>query len=398
MRQFIKFLKQKTYLFVAIMTLILSLIFAGGTLLFFNIQNDIDLTSLGFIYLGNYSTDEYDSVLSENIASWKTSSEYTIFFQEYELEINLTYFYFDLEQTLLSITKNTENVAYFSLTMENQIALENDLIDQFSETTIAQINFDAFLLDLNQDMMNLSRIKTYDLRDYLDEYFALSVINEIEVTQINEEDINEITQAVSSIVIFANQRFSLLNELLSYDLSNEQMSIIASGIQELTLQTNFTEFNFLEYLEMPEWASLGKNVRILEMNQFDFSFYNPLEEDFLIVIEQKDDLTLTFQLKGFPYITTFTISSELVTVTPFHTIVLNNDLIDEFTPLVTITETDTEYVYSLLVQSGVNGNVTSIYRTSINLFGEEIISKLYDCQIASVNEIYYENIVLKGSD
>ncbi|MBN2299819.1 MAG: hypothetical protein JXC31_01400, partial [Acholeplasmataceae bacterium] len=80
---------------------------------------------------------------------------------------------------------------------------------------------------------------------------------------------------------------------------------------------------------------------------------------------------------------------------PFQTVYIDNSNIDELTPLVITTETDTEYIYHLLVQEGIPGQVFFYIRTITRLGATAETIRLFDEQSLPIQAVYYENIVEK---
>jgi len=380
---------------ITLIVLVLSIAFAGFILAVFSIGNTVDQTSVGFIYLGNYDEDQYDTRLSREIDLWKVTADYRIEYQDYTYLVDLSMIDFDSDATISNLVKDRENKAYFNLSIDNIVTLEDEIMTQFTTSVTSTFNIELFTSDLMNDVSALKNRKIYDLTDYLEPNVSATTLDQAEVTSISSPDVLSIIAQVSSIYIGANQRFSLLNQLGDLPLTNEQLSIIASGIQAVTMNTNFNGFIFEQNYTLPTWASSGMNVRILRVNQFDFTFFNDFSFNYQILIEQVDATTLSFSLLGYPLITAYETTPVFQVSIPFQTIYIVNEDINELTENVIITETDTEYIYHVLIQTGVAGHVTFYMRTETRLgeLGDSI--KLFDEESLPTPEIYYENIVDK---
>lgn len=387
--------KQNAYFTIALIVLLLSITFAGVTLVVFSIGNSVDQTSIGFIYLGNYEEDQYDSVLNREIRLWKENANYKIQFQDYTYMIDLDLFEFDLQETLSNILKNEENTAYFTISNENLIILGNDINNQFTSIYSDEFDIDSFIEDLISDISHLKNLKVYELSEYLSAGIELSILDQTQISNLLSLNVDQIVSNVSDVTINMNERFSLLDQLGHLSLTNEQLSIIASGIQGIVLDTNFSGYIFEQNYALPLWASSGQNVRILRVNDFDFSFFNGSDYDYQITIEKVNATTLRFTLIGYPWITTYETNAIFQIEIPFQTIYIENTDIDEFTLGVIITETDTEYIYHLLIQEGIPGQVTFYLRTVTRIGSASEVTRLFDEQTLPINAIYYENIVEK---
>ncbi len=396
MNKFRQIINRNLYLSVTLILLVASIAFAGVTLGVLGVSSNVDQTSVGTIYLGEYEESQYSVVLAREIATWKRTVDYRIKFQGSEVALDLDPFVFLSTDTIESIQKDKTNPALFSLLEVDQEAFETIMTNQFTQDIMDHFDFDTFYDDLDASMEKLDIIKIYDLSDYLSEELKTYEIDTTEITNILAADVSEIIGKIASITIEPGSRFSLLETLANTVLSNNQLSIIASAMQKLTQNTNFSGFVFEQNYILPNWAEQGKNVRILLVNQYDFSFYNNLDYSFTVIIDQVDANTLSFSLQGYPYITNyFTTSVEQAPVL-FQTIYIDNPDIDETTPGVIVTETDTEYTYHLLLQDGSDGKIISYMRTTTTLNGTPVTVKLYDEMYDAINMIYEENIVDKG--
>jgi len=387
--------KRNLYLSITLVVLVISLIFAGVIFTVFNEENKVDETAVGFIYLGNTSKTQYQAILEREIGSWQNQAEYTVQFQGYTLNLDLNWFDFDIDKTLDEIISHEDNLAYFSLSDANQLIFDNALRTTFTSEIMDAFNIESFIQQINMDLQRLYSRKTYELSDFLNESVAEHIIDTTTITNISSSDVDAIIEKISEIEIPEQGRFSLLDQIDALGLTNEQMSIIASGLQGVVLNTNFNGFIFEQYTTMPIWAKPGHQVRILRVNQFDFTFFNEMDYGFTLTIEKINDTSLSFTLHGIPYITSYTSESLVVASIPYQTIYIENDELDIAAPGILIEETDTEFIYRLLIQSGIDGEVIFFNRTITENGTNPITIKLFDEQHLPVDEIFEERIVEK---
>jgi len=387
--------KRNLYLSITLEILAISLVFAGVILAIFSEDNHVDQTSIGFIYLGNSSETQYQSIIEREINDWQDSAEFTIQFQGYSMELDLNWFELDTDRTIAELTLDEDNDAYFNLSAENRLLLMSALQSTFTSNIMDSFNSDLFIEALHLDLQKLYSRKTYELSNFLDAVLFENIIDTTTLTNINSADVDAIVSKVTTIEIDKQSRFSLLNQLDGLGLTNEQMSIIASGLQGVVMNTNFNGFIFVQNTITPAWAMPGHDVRILRVNQFDFTFFNSLDYGFTLKIEEVNDTTLLFTLLGIPYITEYTSESLVQISIPYQTLYITNDTIVETTPGVVITETDDEFIYRILIQSGVNGEVVFFNRTTTETGKDPVTIKLFDEQYLPVDQIYHEHIVEK---
>lgn len=384
---------------ISLITVSLSIMFAVVMLFVLDLGESVEETSVGFIYLGSYSQDQYAGVLTSKVAQWQETADFELVYHGYEIEIDLSLFNFNVTETVSQIQTNQTNQAFFTISTENRAILMTHFEDNMTPTILSSFDMDSFLEDVLSDMSSLKNRKVYQLKLYLAEGLSQSVIQTITIDQIALADVNQIIEEVESIQILGTSRFSILKTLgTNPNLDNNQLSIIASALQKLTIDTHFEGYVYTSYLTLPSWAEPGMNVRILKVNQFDFSFYNRLIDPYTVEINQVSNDTLSFTLKGYPYMTTYVSSIDESIVIPFTTQYIENLTIDETTPGVIITETDTEFIYEMIITPGQTGKVISYFKTITPLNGSSTTIKIYDEQYVASPEIREQNIVLKDGD
>jgi len=393
------YFKHNLYFMISLITVSLSIMFAVVMLFVLDLGESVEETSVGFIYLGSYSQDQYAGVLTSKVAQWQETADFELVYHGYEIEIDLSLFNFNVTETVSQIQTNQTNQAFFTISTENRAILMTHFEDNMTPTILSSFDMDSFLEDVLSDMSSLKNRKVYQLKLYLAEGLSQSVIQTITIDQISLADVNQIIEEVESIQILGTSRFSILKTLgTNPNLDNNQLSIIASALQKLTIDTHFEGYVYTSYLTLPSWAEPGMNVRILKVNQFDFSFYNRLIDPYTVEINQVSNDTLSFTLKGYPYMTTYVSSIDESIVIPFTTQYIENLTIDETTPGVIITETDTEFIYEMIITPGQTGKVISYFKTITPLNGSSTTIKIYDEQYVASPEIREQNIVLKDGD
>lgn len=388
--------KKNIYWIISVILFGLVVIFSTVMLITLEISSEADETSIGFIYLGNRSDDEKESLISQGVQSWQDQAQYTLNYQGYQIPINLDMFDFDLENTISSIIPNQNNDAVFMILEPIKELWINDLTSVVGSTVINQFDQSTFFEDVMRDVSSLSRLKVYNFTDYLDVSLQDTVLNVSTLTQISASDVTAIITEVSEISIQGQSRFSLLETMSSKTLSNEQLSIIASGMLDVMKNSHLTSFDFEIYQYLPSWAEQGKNVRILKVNELDLSFYNGLHMDYHILISQESSTSLKFELIGYPFITQYESSSVLKEVIDYQTLIYDDESIDQFTQGVIITETDTEYIYQVIIQTGVNGAIYETSRTITPYQGNPSTIQIFYEHYLPIDEVIHQHIVEKG--
>lgn len=391
-------IEKKTYQLIVGILFILSVLFAVIIFNLLGIQNANNKTYVGTIAISNYEPNQYANIISSNVADWKDESDFYVSYQNYSLKLSLDYFDLDITKTIDMIQENQINSLYFNLTDTNKNLLKADLETYFSSSIIAYLNLDDFTDDLMNDVEEMNVLKYYNLRDYFADDSNNTTLSTFTMDNITPSDVDAINNTVSTLIIDAESRFSILDSLSAFTLTNTQLSIIASGIQKITSNTNLFGFVFEQNNEIPAWSTTGSNVRILIANDYDFSFYNDFEYSMTIEFTKTTDNSITFTLKGYPFMCTYNTISLEDQIVPFSTIYVDNETILSTTPGVITIETDEDYVYQLLTQSGVNGRIVSFYRTTTYPDLTTSTERIYREQYLPTAEIYQENTVPKGSE
>lgn len=387
--------KNNKYLFIAILSLISATAFALFVAYSFGVIDETRSTRVGTIYLGGHDESEYAIVLDGAVSSWQEQAQLFVEFQNHSFQIDLTLFTFDLEETIEQMVGNETNNAYFLFTQQKQEELENELVMQFGQDIMDLVDIEQLKETILLDLQSFKKIVNYDLGDFMTDEMTDNVLNETHISGLNPADVTAIANSILVIEIKGNSRFSLLTELQNSNLSNEQMSIIASGIQNITAKTTFTGFVFEQHEILPSWAKSGSDVRILLVNNFDFAFFNNLELSYTIEIYKMSETELRFRLLGMPFVYSITVEAVTITDTQYQNIYTNNINLDQNTPNIIITETDYEYTYRLLINEGSLGRIIAFIRTTIDPNGNIVTTRLYFEQIAPINAHYEENIVPK---
>lgn len=396
MTNFINYLKRNLYLILSIAVLILTATGAIIILTVLDIGKPVAQTSVGFIYLGSVETNDYEGVLTPRITNWQNTSDYALIYQEYEWVIDLKHFTFNAQETIQKIKVNKNNKAFFTLTEAKKDLLHDQITIDLTPTLMQAFDYDQLITDIQSEMSLLKNRKNFYLTDYLDQAIKETVIDQITLTTIPTSIVTSITSTLSSITIPGVSRFYLTQALKDSNLNNEALSVIASALQYVTFLTPVEGYIFEPHTDKPLWADAGYNARILQLNQYDFSFYNPLREELIVSITSVDQQSLSFELKGYPFLTTYEKVIDVSTTIPFQMVRMADGTINETTANVIITETDTEITYEVISVLGISGYEMRFIRRITPLHGIASVHTLYTEQVLPRHQIILENIILKG--
>ena len=375
---------------------LIALAFAITVLITYQSADSKDVTMIGTIRLNDIDEENKDDIIKTKLDRFLGYGQYQIKYLDQQLDLSLSDFSYDLDQTIKFAKEHETNLVVFNLL--DPVAFTQMLNDQFSNQLISYINIDELVDQILDDLGQMITIKYYQLNDYLKKDYQELVLNEVVLNDILLTDVNQILDQVNQIDLLANQRFSVLEQLGNLNLSNEQLSMISTSLLELLLKSHMNGFVFHSYLEEPVWANDIYHVRILKVNSFDFSFYNGFDNDYQVWIEKKSDTSIAFSLIGPPTIYTYQVTSTKIADIESSKVYQTNTLLDETTPGVIQIETDTEIRYEKLITQGHPGAIYIIEREiQFNgvLKSNDTLFMIYDKATSS----YYElNIVeLEGA-
>ncbi len=394
----VKEIKKGTYFIFVSVLFVISIGFALTSVLLAGNIRRTHQTFVGTIPISNYDESQYSTVIANELNEWKDDSEYTISYQNLTLVVDLEYFESDVNETIDQLVEDQVNTVVYDISDTDLNSLYEDLETCFTSDIIALIDFDKLVDDIISDMELMSSLNDYELFEYFESDTINTILTTITVTGLDNDDVDEITENISSMSIEAMSRFSLLDKTYGLALTNNQLSIIASAIQSLTMDTNLIGFVFAQNSEIPSWGAEGMNVRILKLNNYDFSFFNDFNYAMEIEILKTDGNSLTFNLKGYPYSRTYSSEKTKILDVEYSTRYVFDEAIIDTTPGVVITETDDEFIYQLLSQIGIDGKINKFVRTVTNPDSTVETITLYYEEYQPTEEIYLENYVSKDGE
>lgn len=396
MKNLVNYFKRNIYFMISIITVFLAAVFAITIFLVYDFSTQENETTVGSVFLGGVDDSQYQQVLSSEVNEYLDVLNFDIKYQGVSVNLPSTLFTPNIDVTISEIKQNSQNKVVFTIEASHQGEILNHIDSMFTQNYLNLIDSEKLFNALISDLGDMVLIKDYQLEDYfVDSAFNQSLYTDV-VAGVNASDVTKILNQMDTIVIKPHSRFSILNELENYDLTNEQLSVLATGMLKVLTNTHMNGFVFHTYPEEPIWATLGYNVRVLKVNGYDFTFYNANDFEYHIELSQFLLNTISFSLKGVPQVFDYEVNIVKQATVPVENIYIDNDTLNAFTPGVVEITTETETRYELLIEAGTEGGVYTIYRTVTNADGHSIIEKLYDLYMPSQSNIYELNIVEIG--
>jgi len=389
------FLKKNIFIILSSIFFALSVTFAYVIFDTMGYFGSNDNTSVGTIAISNYDESQYSAIITSETNSWRQEALFTIQYHGYEYEFDLDLFSIQIVETINNLTLGENNPVIFTLSESSKTSIINSLSAVFSENIISEFDSDAFFNEMLMDMGAMNILKHYRLENYLSESTLSSIIDTVTIDFILETDVDTISSLVQEFYIEPNSRFSLLDTLTGLELTNNQLSIIASGIQKITWKTPFSGYIFSQNSPLPDRVQEGMNVKILQTNNYDFTFFNALDMSYQIQIEKESNTSIKLTLIGSPFVADYSVSQIDEIIILHESEYSDNDLLNDTTPGIIIIDSDEETIYRLLIEPGQDGVIVCYTRTIILPDLTEYTEILYREIYYPTTAIYQENIVEK---
>jgi len=287
-------------------------------------------TVLGSVYVGGLREDDVDPLMNTRIDRW-LGDETVLFeatYQGYSYEFDRELFIFNINDSKLSIQPGIINQLKVTYTTENETTIINELKDlEFLQDVENNIDYEKLISDILYDASLMKSLSSHELEDYLlteDNIIALGVSDIIVPSGINVDDIIDgvIEKYGSNRILLKDQyKFDVEVELGDV-LPDAELTILSLGIFDLIQETNFS-INEVHYeneitgsYTVADFPYFGRNVKIFEISNESFSFYNPNDGYYYFEV-MKADGKLRVVLHGLPFVNDIVIDDSRIFTIPF---------------------------------------------------------------------------------
>lgn len=260
-------------------------------------------TSVAGVNIGGLTELEAKRTLENLLIDWKENAEYEFQYKEKSVQVNNDLFAFDVEQTLKNIIGNHSNT--FAVEVNEEV-LQTEL-EQYNSFSMEDIDIDLLKSALLESATVLQVDEELIIEDYFASYVSgKDIVNTIEISVLdNKEELEAVIPSMKEITILPKTTFSLLGLLEDVNqktIKDDSLSMLATGIYQLVLETNFELRERTISEELPDYVELGYEAKASFREKLDLRFTNPNEDAYLIALKLEDN-QLILQLKGqeFPY-------------------------------------------------------------------------------------------------
>lgn len=306
---------------------------------------------------------EATSAVQTGLTNWQNTASFFISYKERKEALPMDVFEFDLEKTMDGAQSEAQNNASVNV---NYSKLNQFLTNLVGAEELSRVSVKKLRRDLTNTAASLnSSGGTLHLEAYVPKKLMQKQTVSQAIIKLSDEQVADLSTWLTKqkkITIPGNTQFSLLanakeNDLV--DFSNDSLSLLGSVLYEMFTSTNFEILERHTSRELPKWAQLGYEARILN-EKLDLVLFNPNYLSYDVKLEMKNN-ELHASLEGEPFLYSYSSSVK----DP-----------QQFKPKIVV-----QYATSLLpgtrqtIESGENGQLVKVFR-EITWKGQSIKSLL----------------------
>ncbi|QOR65705.1 VanW family protein [Cytobacillus suaedae] len=283
----------------------------------FSDGNKFDIgTMIGPVDISNLTKEEAIRKIENEIHNWDTQTQLTLLNKENDQVINTSLFSFSIIESVSNAQNGNQSPLLVALSDEN---LKSALKEVAENLLIEKLEINKLQSELEQIAKELQtgsfafELMHYRANNDEHEVVAESIVG----TSTYHNDISNLLTDLTNINVPAQGTFSLLETINELDINNvtaDSLSIVGSALYKAILLTNFDILERHSSRELPVYAELGYEARILP-NQKDLIFYNPNTTEYIISLELFED-RLYVSVTGSPFIYDYKVMMETRSFNP----------------------------------------------------------------------------------
>ncbi|MEH7249916.1 G5 domain-containing protein [Neobacillus niacini] len=325
-------------------------------------------TTVGSIDLSGKSATEAVSLIEEQYVNWVKNTKFELQYSELIVPFDTSLFHLDSAQTVSAIIDG----------QQNQVVITIDMMQVGERIQILFPQLDSNKLELTKITSDLSNAAAqfsngpfrFNISsDYLinDPATKNAVISEtiVKLTDVSSE-LQSVIESNPEILLEKKEAFSVLEFANTKKIENAfVLSVLATGIYQAVLPTNFTINERTISSALPDYALLGMEAKVNAVNGSDLVIVNPNESLYTIEL-RLDSNNLIVTVKGEKLLNDYKISKKDEQQ-------LKSKTIKQYSPLVL---PGTIKVHT----EGSDGKIVKIYREVYQegqLIKSELISEDY---------------------
>jgi hypothetical protein len=325
-------------------------------------------TTVGSVDISGKTKTEAISLLEEKFVEWVNNTKIDLQFSEKTVPFDINLFHFNAKQTVNNIIDGQKNTATITIEM---LQVEDQMQIIFPEIDSNNFEFAKLTKDLTEKA-SLFETGTYSFNLTSDYIIADSTKADVIISESIVEledipfDLATVIEANSEITIAEEATFSLLEFAEKQKVEkSDSLNLIATGIYQAILPTNFeiVERNISNVL--PSYATLGYEARVDFAKGADLVIVNPNKAKYIFELKLENN-KLKVTLKGVKLLYNYEIIKKDVQQ-------LKPKAIVQYSPLLLPGKTKVQ-------NAGADGQVVKVYRDTFQgnkLIQSELLSEDY---------------------
>ncbi len=325
-------------------------------------------TKVGNIDISGKTESEAKGIVQQKYAEWLRNAKFIFQYSEKNVPFDLNLFKLDSETTINSIKDGQKNQVYITV---NQAELEKQINIDFPQLNSKEVDLNKLKTNLEADASKFENGSfTYNLNyDYL-------LANAVKKDFIISEEILKLKEVPSQLQMMVEKSpeikieekadFSLLEFAKKQKFaSSEALSVMATGIYQAILPTNFLIVDRSISSALPDYALLGLEAKVSPAKNTDLMIKNPNKTAYTLVLNLNNNV-LKVSLKGEKLLYNYKISNKDEQLLKPKTIV-------QYSPLLKSGK-------SMVKAEGSDGKFVKVYREIYQggqLLKSELISEDY---------------------
>ena len=285
---------------------------------------DEDTKEITYIKIDDNGNDVIDEKTNKPVTVLAENVKKRVIYEH----MGLTILDFNYEETNRKIVNDTtSNIAYFNFSNENKQLLFNDLVKTYGSrvTDDDYFIFQDLVDAIMEDAQNMKTKADYDLYDFLADGWRATNINQIEITSLSKNKVDEISGAFTGVQIELPPQkseegklgFSTIDFLSQPEyssLSSSDMSIVATGLAAVVQNTSLTvTVKNQGYISDRYYAYDDMTARVNIKDDTDLRIINPETHSYYITIvsgnsEIDGKLCLKFILEGCKFVNEYKVT------------------------------------------------------------------------------------------
>lgn len=275
---------------------------------FFPVEKFGDNTYIGATDVSNMEVPEAKKLFAGRVESWKQSAELLVTYQDATAAYPLDNAEILLDETVRNAQSGSQNRFVFQL---SDATTQTFLSEHFPSAVFSNEQIQSVTTKLEEGLQNgqaQTRVVISDDQLGIEKDTVSSVALK---HSLQSPGALEVLEALNGYKIGANSQFSLinfLNEMEMQQVTDAELTEIASAIYGVVLQTNFTIDERSIGTKAPANIPLGQEAAINRKLNVDLVFSNPNNSSFILNIGTSGS-TLNASLFGLPLVYTYSVQT-----------------------------------------------------------------------------------------